>query len=94
MVEKAVTELAKLTSMPGVKYKPGDKIYLPFECRSLTEDKIVKFVTKDMPNRLSQVVHNMTTFTRIYPSGARINSSNYSPLVAWSAGAQLVALNY
>jgi len=36
----------------------------------------------------------MTTFTRIYPSGARINSSNYFPLVSWSAGAQLVALNF
>jgi phosphatidylinositol phospholipase C delta len=32
--------------------------------------------------------------TRTYPAGARIDSSNYNPLVAWSCGCQLVALNF
>ncbi|WOL08488.1 phosphoinositide phospholipase C 2-like [Canna indica] len=30
---------------------------------------------------------------RIYPSGLRINSSNYNPLLGWAHGAQMVALN-
>jgi len=51
-IAKAVHKLARLTSMPGVKYKANELIFLPFECRSLTEDKIVKFVTTDLPNRL------------------------------------------
>ena len=33
------------------------------------------------------------SFSRIFPSGLRIDSSNYDPLLAWSTGSQLVALN-
>jgi hypothetical protein len=32
--------------------------------------------------------------SRIYPKGTRVDSSNYSPVTSWAAGAQLVALNY
>jgi len=32
--------------------------------------------------------------SRIYPKGTRVDSSNYIPTPAWSAGSQLVALNY
>ena len=32
--------------------------------------------------------------SRIYPKGTRVDSSNYSPVPAWAAGNQLVALNY
>ena len=30
---------------------------------------------------------------RVYPSGLRVASSNYSPLRAWRSGAQCAALN-
>ncbi len=33
-------------------------------------------------------------FTRIYPSGARIDSSNYDPVAAFNIGSQIVALNF
>ena len=33
-------------------------------------------------------------FSRIYPRGSRVNSSNYDPVPLWLAGCQLVALNY
>jgi len=36
---------------------------------------------------------NNKHLTRIYPSGDRILSSNYDPVVSWSNGCQLVALN-
>ena len=32
--------------------------------------------------------------TRSYPAGSRVDSSNYIPLLAWSTGCQLVALNF
>ena len=32
--------------------------------------------------------------SRIYPKGQRLDSSNYNPVIFWSAGCQLVALNY
>ena len=31
--------------------------------------------------------------SRTYPSGSRIDSSNYIPILAWSAGCQMAALN-
>ncbi|XP_046996756.1 1-phosphatidylinositol 4,5-bisphosphate phosphodiesterase gamma-1 [Schistocerca americana] len=33
-------------------------------------------------------------FSRIYPKGQRIDSSNYIPVPMWNAGSQMVALNY
>jgi hypothetical protein len=34
------------------------------------------------------------SFSRVYPKGSRIDSSNYLPVAAWAAGNQLIALNY
>lgn len=33
-------------------------------------------------------------FSRVYPKGQRIDSSNYNPVPMWNAGSQMVALNY
>ena len=33
-------------------------------------------------------------FSRIYPKGTRVDSSNLDPVPAWSAGNHMVALNY
>ncbi len=32
--------------------------------------------------------------TRTYPSGSRVDSSNYCPILPWSTGCQMVALNF
>ena len=37
---------------------------------------------------------NKVCFTRTYPKGSRVDSSNYNPVAAWNIGAQVVALNY
>jgi phosphatidylinositol phospholipase C delta len=37
---------------------------------------------------------NKNCFTRTYPRGTRIDSSNYNPQPGWNIGAQVVALNY
>ena len=36
---------------------------------------------------------NKNMFTRIYPAGDRVGSSNYNPDPSWEGGSQLVALN-
>lgn len=33
-------------------------------------------------------------FSRVYPRGPRIDSSNYNPMPMWNSGSQMVALNY
>ncbi len=33
-------------------------------------------------------------FSRVYPKGQRIDSSNYNPVPFWNVGCQMVALNY
>ncbi|XP_077301392.1 small wing phospholipase C gamma 1 [Arctopsyche grandis] len=33
-------------------------------------------------------------FSRVYPKGQRIDSSNYHPIPMWNCGSQMVALNY
>lgn len=36
---------------------------------------------------------NHKNFSRVYPKGSRVESSNYNPFPWWSGGSQLVALN-
>eukprot|EP00980_Cylindrotheca_fusiformis_P023799 scaffold11028_cov73-Cylindrotheca_fusiformis.AAC.1 len=36
----------------------------------------------------------MDHMTRTYPAGVRVDSSNYNPMLAWSLGCQMVALNF
>ena len=43
---------------------------------------------------IEMVQYNKRQFSRIYPKGQRVDSSNYNPFIFWAAGCQLVALNY
>ncbi|CAG8468305.1 8599_t:CDS:2 [Acaulospora morrowiae] len=40
------------------------------------------------------ILHNTRHLSRVYPSGFRINSSNFEPHHQWAVGNQLVALNW
>uniref|UniRef100_A0A3B3ZAQ0 Phosphoinositide phospholipase C n=1 Tax=Periophthalmus magnuspinnatus TaxID=409849 RepID=A0A3B3ZAQ0_9GOBI len=40
------------------------------------------------------VRHNSRQLSRIYPSGQRLQSSNYDPQEMWNGGCQMVALNF
>ncbi|XP_029953437.1 1-phosphatidylinositol 4,5-bisphosphate phosphodiesterase delta-3-A-like [Salarias fasciatus] len=40
------------------------------------------------------VRHNSQHLSRVYPSGQRLQSSNYNPQDMWNAGCQIVALNF
>ncbi|NXP58463.1 PLCD4 phosphodiesterase, partial [Chloropsis cyanopogon] len=63
----------------------------PSEISSLSEAKARKLI-RDEGNEF--VRHNAWQLTRIYPSGMRTDSSNYSPQEMWNVGCQIVALNF
>ncbi|NWI32569.1 PLCD4 phosphodiesterase, partial [Sula dactylatra] len=63
----------------------------PSEISSLAEAKARKLI-RDAGNEF--VRHNTWQLTRIYPSGMRTDSSNYSPHEMWNVGCQIVALNF
>uniref|UniRef100_A0A8C5A9E9 Phosphoinositide phospholipase C n=1 Tax=Gadus morhua TaxID=8049 RepID=A0A8C5A9E9_GADMO len=55
-----------------------------YEVSSFTESKA----------RGEFVLHNSRQLSRVYPSGFRTDSSNFSPQEMWNAGCQIVALNF
>ena len=80
----AIDSLAYLTSMIGVSFNFIDQ-FIPFECRSLNENKILR-VTERL-GRQQVLIHHVSNMSRIYPKGNRFDSSNYSPIPGWAAGA-------
>jgi len=38
--------------------------------------------------------YHQIQFSRVFPKGQRIDSSNYSPIAIWNTGCQMAALNY
>ncbi|XP_063711773.1 1-phosphatidylinositol 4,5-bisphosphate phosphodiesterase gamma-2-like isoform X4 [Symsagittifera roscoffensis] len=62
------------------------------EVFSFEETKLDKII-KDSYDDFASTVSN-TFFVRVYPRAQRISSSNFDPSPFWSAGVQLVALNY
>ena len=57
---------------------------------SLVESKMEK-LSKSPKQFVNHTAHQLV---RIYPNGSRIQSSNYSPILPWANGCQIVALNY
>ncbi|KAF9161731.1 Phospholipase C [Actinomortierella ambigua] len=62
-------------------------------------NKIISFSERVSLRHVKQSLQDYTNFnkthlTRVYPAGFRINSTNYDPHQHWSAGCQVVALNY
>eukprot|EP01088_Endostelium_zonatum_P020599 TRINITY_DN7674_c0_g1_i1.p1 TRINITY_DN7674_c0_g1~~TRINITY_DN7674_c0_g1_i1.p1 ORF type:complete len:843 (-),score=209.62 TRINITY_DN7674_c0_g1_i1:22-2550(-) len=65
----------------------------PYKMSSFSEAKLAKLGSN--PSDASLLVDlNRSHFSRIYPSGKRLFSSNYDPFPGWRSGSQLVALNY
>lgn len=83
-------ELARLTLLHGTKYKSFEEsIRTPhYFMHSFSEKKASR-----RPGH-AWTMYNQTHMSRTYPAGSRVDSSNYNPLLAWSRGAQLVALNF
>lgn len=66
-------------------------------CFSLSEGVINKMLSKEgeesgIKDQLYK--HNKKYLLRTYPSGYRVNSSNYNPIPYWECGVQMAALNW
>lgn len=62
-----------------------------YEMSSFKENKALELAGESAN---AYIHHNVEKLSRIYPAGSRTNSSNYSPVPLWSAGCQVVALNF
>ncbi len=88
---KVAAELSALVWMPGVHHHGWTEPQDPRGCTSYVETKMEKYLSK---HATEWAELNKRMFTRIYPAGLRIDSSNYNPVGPWTAGCHIVALNY
>jgi hypothetical protein len=93
---KIVSELAALTLFHGIKFKSFKKSMEEptSHMHSIGETKISKIISQDPKNADLWRQYNARHMTRTYPAGTRVDSSNYNPILAWSLGCQMVALNF
>jgi len=89
-------ELAQITLFHGCAFQSFEKSLSlsPSHMHSLNEAAIGKILSKAPSNAELWVEYNRRHITRIYPSGSRVDSSNYSPLLPWTLGCQMVSLNF
>jgi hypothetical protein len=86
--------VALLVYTVGVKCRGINKKehYAPEHMFSLSERTANKMFKRD--GVLDITKHNRTHLVRLYPKYTRVSSTNFVPLQYWSAGIQLVALNW
>ncbi|KAF7286706.1 hypothetical protein GWI33_004332 [Rhynchophorus ferrugineus] len=65
--------------------------YPCYQCSSINENTAKKLCRKQP---LALVAHTQTQLMRTYPAPMRIDSSNFNPVIFWSFGIQMTALNY
>ncbi|KAH8929263.1 PLC-like phosphodiesterase, partial [Atractiella rhizophila] len=77
----------------GVKGRGFNKkeYYAPTHVISIGERKLLKIVKE---TKMDLISHTRNHVVRAYPAGRRFTSSNYVPVNFWSAGMQMVALNW
>uniref|UniRef100_A0A1B6CI00 Phosphoinositide phospholipase C n=1 Tax=Clastoptera arizonana TaxID=38151 RepID=A0A1B6CI00_9HEMI len=62
------------------------------EMSSFPETKAEKLICQQESKFFTK--YHQHQFSRVYPKGQRIDSSNYNPVPMWNSGCQMVALNY
>jgi len=62
------------------------------EMSSFPESKVDKWLSPQSVKFFLK--YHRYQFTRVYPKGSRLDSSNYDPIRLWNAGVQMAALNY
>jgi phosphatidylinositol phospholipase C, delta len=89
-----IAELEEITLFHGCKFKSWERSIIspPSHMHSIGETKTNILIQKYGASKWRK--YNQEHMTRIYPAGTRIDSSNYIPILAWSMGCQLVALNF
>lgn len=64
------------------------------EVRSFKDDEIPKKGNETVVKPDCILEYNCTALSRVYPSGGRVDSSNFDPCPSWKFGCQMVALNF
>ncbi|TBU26257.1 PLC-like phosphodiesterase [Dichomitus squalens] len=92
-VKMSMALISLLVYTVGVKCRGLNKKeeYAPEHVFSLSENTANKLLKQGM---MDLIKHNRTHLVRTYPKGTRIGSTNYEPHRYWSAGCQLVAINW
>lgn len=81
-------ELCLIKSCPADFLTPGNFR----EMSSFPETKAEKWL---MPSQAKLFLkYHRKQFSRVYPKGSRLDSSNYDPIRLWNCGVQMVSLNY
>ncbi|XP_056325158.1 1-phosphatidylinositol 4,5-bisphosphate phosphodiesterase delta-3-A [Danio aesculapii] len=86
-----LSDLVVYTSSVAFKQFDPSAKKPPNEMSSFSESDALKLIKES--GKLF-VRHNSVQLSRIYPSGQRVQSSNYNPQDMWNAGCQIVALNF
>ncbi|XP_049419777.1 1-phosphatidylinositol 4,5-bisphosphate phosphodiesterase delta-3-A [Epinephelus fuscoguttatus] len=93
-VSKLSPELSELVvytrSVPFKSFEQAAK-HPATDLSSFSESEALRLI-KD--SGMYFVRHNSHQLSRIYPSGQRLQSSNYNPQEMWNGGCQIVALNF
>lgn len=82
---------SNLVALPTLKFRGFSLPGKADQISSFSESKIDTLAKKDL---LAFVNYNKKQLSRVYPSGTRVDSSNYDPSLAWATGCQVVALNF
>ncbi|KAI0672187.1 1-phosphatidylinositol-4,5-bisphosphate phosphodiesterase 1 [Trametes maxima] len=92
-VKMSMELVSLLVYTVGVKCRGLNKKeqYAPEHIFSLSENTANKLLKQGM---MDLIKHNRSHLVRTYPKGTRIGSTNYEPHRYWSAGCQLVAINW
>ena len=88
---KVHPKLIELIGMDGAKFDIAADRSASTIC-SVTSSKLTKLAKKESSTKL--IHYHKKYFTRVYPHGLKIDSSNYNPVKPWAMGAQVVALNF
>ncbi|KAF8386215.1 egl-8 [Pristionchus pacificus] len=64
---------------------------LHFHMSSFSESTGLGYLKQSAPEFVN---YNKRQLSRIYPKGARVDSSNFLPQIFWNAGCQMVSLNF
>jgi len=90
-ISKDLSELVYLKATGFGGFESYEGKWKSHHMSSFCEDKVELFSKK---SSREFVKFNSMHFSRIFPKGGRIDSSNYDPIPAWNHGCSIVALNY
>ncbi len=89
-------ELAEITTFNTATFKDFSSMAtLPAtDMLSFSENRFLRVLNQNEENATLWKRYNRQHMTRTYPSGTRVDSSNFNPVLHWSEGCQMVALNH